>query len=215
MSAPSSLANTIANSQYAVKQQAIGVAGNSTANNKLNMQSFLVLLTKELANQDPTKPMDDSSFFTQMSQINQAEGMDNLNNDSQVQLAQSLMGQVVTATNPSVTGAAVEPTITGTVGRLTMKNGVYYLGIQDANGKFTDVTMDQVQSVVPGSSMTNPSSFIGKYISGPSATDATKSVAGQVIGLTSQSGKILLEVRDSNGKTATVDPTEVSNVASS
>jgi flagellar basal-body rod modification protein FlgD len=221
MALSGSLANTIAKSQYAVgKSTAAQTANvNSTSNNKLNMQNFMVLLTTELANQDPTKPMDDSSFFSQIAQMNTAQGMDNLNNNSQIQEAQSLMGQVVTATNPDAATNIANPIVTGTVGRLTVQNGIYYLGIQDAGGNYTDVTMDSIQAINPGNTVTNPAQLIGRYISGPEVTSGLnlntipKTITGQVIGLTTVNGKTLLEVQEANGTTVTVDPSKVSNVA--
>jgi flagellar basal-body rod modification protein FlgD len=210
MSAPSSLTNSISNSKYAVSP----VTKVSQNNGQISMQQFLVLLTTELQHQDPTQPMDDASFFGQMAQLNTAQGMQNLDQQSQIMEAQNLMGQVVTAVKPYTPGQSLtDNTVTGTVSGLSIQNGVYYLNIQDASGGTTQVQMSAIQSIAQGvTNVTNPGQLIGSFVSGPNSA-GTGNASGQVIGLTVSNGKTLLEVKQSDGTTTTMDPSQVSNVA--
>ncbi len=49
-----------------------------TAKNTLDKNSFLKLLTTQLQNQDPTKPMDSTAFVAQLATFSQVEGITNL-----------------------------------------------------------------------------------------------------------------------------------------
>lgn len=55
-------------------------ANKETAKKKeLGQEDFLSLLTSQLANQDPLKPMDNTDFIAQMAQFSSLEGMNQLN----------------------------------------------------------------------------------------------------------------------------------------
>src|SRR5689334_19510901 len=98
------------------------------AKNTIDMSTFLQMLTTELANQDPLKPMDDASFFGQIAQMGTVQGMDNLTKQAQISEASSLIGKNVTATrelqDSLMTGSNV---VSGQVTGLSIQNGVYYL----------------------------------------------------------------------------------------
>jgi flagellar basal-body rod modification protein FlgD len=107
------------------------------------MQQFMQLLVSQLENQDPLDPLSDSDFFAQMAQLGQVQGMDTLNQTSQLQEAQGLLGQTVTATASGVTGN----TVTGQVTSISVNAGNYSLGVTDANGNVTTVTLNNIQSI--------------------------------------------------------------------
>ena len=69
----------------------------------LGQADFLKLLTVQLAQQDPMKPMDDTSFVTQMAQFStlqqgtqMATSMASLNTDVSLQSATAMIGHQVT-----------------------------------------------------------------------------------------------------------------------
>ncbi len=195
------------------------VPGSTTkANGTLDMGTFMKLLTTELANQDPLNPTDDTSFYSQMAQMGTLQGMDNLQNASTVQQAQSLMGATVTAVNPLTnTGTGQAALVTGTVTRLSIVNGVYSLGVQEANGGIVDVPMSSLQQI-DGTSTANLSSMIGKTVSGTAALNtngvsSTAAATGTVIGVSTDSGQPMLQVKTSTGAVVSMTPSSVSNIA--
>jgi len=53
-------------------------AGARATKNKLGQQDFLKLLTTQLANQDPFKPMENGEFISQMAQFSTVSGLDDV-----------------------------------------------------------------------------------------------------------------------------------------
>jgi flagellar basal-body rod modification protein FlgD len=183
------------------------------------MGTFMKLLTTELANQDPLNPTDDTSFYSQMAQMGTLQGMDNLQNSSTVQQAQSLMGATVTAVNPLTnTGTGSAAFVSGTVTQLTITNGTYSLGIQEANGGIVSVPMSALTSISTGST-TNLSGMIGKTVAGTAATTtggvtSTAAATGTVIGVSMDTGQPMLQVKTSTGTIVSMSPSSVSNITS-
>lgn len=119
-----------------------------TAKNTIDMSTFLHMLTTELANQDPTAPMDDSSFFGQIAQMGTVQGMDTLTKQNQVSEASSLIGRSVVAVGDST--ASMQPgenIVSGVVTGMSLQNGVYYLNVQEANGGTAQCQMGNIQSI--------------------------------------------------------------------
>ncbi|MDC8830438.1 flagellar hook assembly protein FlgD [Alteromonas gilva] len=59
------------------KEEKVKVADGSE--NQLSQEDFFALLTEQLANQDPTKPVDNDQMVSQMTQFTTAEGINKLN----------------------------------------------------------------------------------------------------------------------------------------
>jgi flagellar basal-body rod modification protein FlgD len=183
------------------------------------MGTFMNLLTTELANQDPLDPTDDTSFYSQMAQMGTLQGMNNLQDAEQVQQAQSLMGATVTAVNPLTnTGTGSAATVTGTVTQLSITNGVYSLGIQQANGGIVSVPMSAIQQI-NATSTSSLTGMIGATVSGTAAATtngvtSTAAASGTVIGISMTSGQPMLEVQTSTGAIVTMSPSSVTNIAS-
>ncbi len=64
-------------------------SSSSTSSNKLGQSDFLKLMTTQLSNQDPTKPMDSANFLSQMAQFSTVSGIGDLQTSFQ-QLASSM-----------------------------------------------------------------------------------------------------------------------------
>ena len=71
----------------------------SAATQSLSYNDFLTLLMAEMKNQDPTQPMDSTTFVTQLAQFQQLESTNNM--ATSVSGIQSDTDQLVTDLNPA------------------------------------------------------------------------------------------------------------------
>jgi flagellar basal-body rod modification protein FlgD len=162
------------------------------------MQTFMHLLTVQMANQNPLEPMNDRDFFAQLAQLGQVQGIDKLTSQSKVEQAQTLMGKQVTAIRPNfASDPSKGSTITGVVQKMSVVNGVYNITIREANGNTTDVNMDAIQSITPVKSPTDYAYLVGKQISGLNGTTA---VSGKATAVTNASGTMMIDVQTADGK---------------
>jgi flagellar basal-body rod modification protein FlgD len=115
---------------------------------KLDTEAFMRLLTVQLQHQNPLEPMNDRDFFAQMAQLGTVEGLGSMQKSLDIAQASNLMGKTVTAVRPmSETSSGQNELAQGVVKTLTLRNGEYYLGIQEANGGMVDVKMGSIQQV--------------------------------------------------------------------
>ena len=103
---------TRAKAQVTATNKSIGVNFEGEKSH-LGKDSFLKLLVTQLQHQDPTKPMEDREFISQMAQFSSLEQMTNLNREVQSLLvsyeavkASSLLGKNVDMVSP-LTGEIV------------------------------------------------------------------------------------------------------------
>lgn len=105
-----------------------GASNSSTsgtgAGGALDKNAFLKLLTTQLSNQDPMKPMDDTSFVSEMAQFSSLEQMQNLNDTmtksatfADLSQASGMIGKYVQLvdTNTDGSGNSNSSTVTGLV----------------------------------------------------------------------------------------------------
>jgi flagellar basal-body rod modification protein FlgD len=153
-------------------------SSSSTASKSLGKDDFLKILVAQLENQDPTQPMDDSQFISQMAQFSSLEQMQELNTSFGYSQAYSLLGRNVSAQVTADDGTAT--TITGTVSGVTTVSGTPYLNI-DGNL----VSMDAPLTVNGSGSedmLLQSAAMIGKHVTGAYLDDnnAVQQVSGTV-----------------------------------
>jgi flagellar basal-body rod modification protein FlgD len=116
----------------------------ASAQDQLNFNQFLNIMTTELQNQDPLNPTSDTEYFSQLAEMGTVQGVDNVQQTLQVSEASSLLGKSVTAT---VTNNGVSSNVTGTVVGLSNQSGTYNLAIQDSAGSVTYAPVSSVQDI--------------------------------------------------------------------
>lgn len=109
-----------------------------TPKKEMGKDDFLMLLTKQLQNQDPMKPMDNTEFVAQMANFSSLEQMANMNkslqafisntNESYKFQAMGMLGKKVTA---QISGQT--EVISGAVSAVRFKDGetIFKVGTQD------------------------------------------------------------------------------------
>lgn len=125
----------------------------SAAKNTLDSQAFLNLLVAQLANQDPSSPMDTNDLMAQTTQLATMEQLTELTSTSregfalQMRMAAAgLVGQQVTYTD------AEGVTQTGVVSSVSYRTSVPTVMVGDA-----EVSLDSVATVTaPGTTPTTP-----------------------------------------------------------
>lgn len=132
---------------------------------ELDKDAFLTLLVTQLKNQDPTKPMDNTEFISQMAQFSSLEQMQNMNkalenqaNFGALAQASSLIGKEVTVVTPGEDAN----TIIGEVTEVRHSGGDTYVVV---NGQQYEASM--ISSVTP------KGTFAAKVAAGAEATSAT------------------------------------------
>ncbi len=115
----------------------------------LDKTSFLLLLTKQMANQDPLDPMSNGEFVSQLAAFSSVEQAINLNSSfeqfmafQQMTQASTLLGKYVICLIPTEEGMLP---VAGTVEQVMMINGTPYLKLSDGS----EVELGTVVSVEP------------------------------------------------------------------
>lgn len=131
----------------------------SAITSQLGPSAFLQLLTTQLSNQDPLNPMDDTQSVSQLAQFSALQASDNLqtsfaNFQSNFAVMQSsaLVGKSVTVNTTDASGNS--STVTGTVGYISVVNGLPQVVLEDSSGNvMTDSSGNPLQ--FPTSAITN------------------------------------------------------------
>ena len=112
-----------------------------TASQELGKDDFLKLLLAQLANQDPTSPMENTQFIAQMAQFSSLEQMTNMSNEF-TKLANMLnSGEAVSMLGKSVELNNGDSSMTGVVEAVTRGNNPQV----QVNGML--YSMDQIKAV--------------------------------------------------------------------
>ena len=105
----------------------------------LGADAFLKLLTTQLRNQDPEKPMDDTQSIAQLAQFSALQAQTNLSSafaafqsNFGVMQAASLIGKSATVNAPDAAGNS--SSISGTIKNVNVMDGKPYFTMTDKNG---------------------------------------------------------------------------------
>lgn len=131
-----------------VSSRFFGLTPANAKKKEMDMQSFIELLSVQLANQNPLEPMNDRDFFAQMAQLGTVQGIDKMQQSMQITQASSLIGRNVTAVRPMTESTtSTNDLVTGRVVGLTVKNGENILQLRQENGGIVDVKMTAIRQV--------------------------------------------------------------------
>jgi len=186
-----------------------------SARNKLsgNFDSFLKLLTSQLANQDPLNPLDSNQFVSQLVNFSSVEQAINTNDNLESLIALSTVGQAAAAVN------YLGNTVTAAGDTATLANGqatFAYSLPENANATTIRITNDAGVTVFTGSGAiaSGGHDFVwdgradngvvqpdGVYTIAIAATaadgtpiSATTSISGKVNGIETVDGKLVLDL---------------------
>lgn len=145
------------------------LAATSTASDK---DMFLQLLVTQMQYQDPLDPQDNSEFLSQMAQFTSLEQMQNINKSTELNLATSMIGKIVTGTTEN--GDAVLGVVEGT----RLINGNAYVRVDGQDILLSDVTavtseVDANEVILDYTKASYASGLVGKVITA-NVTDVDK-----------------------------------------
>ena len=115
----------------ALQKSTSGSSTSSTSGTTADSQaSFLKLLTEQLKNQDPTKPMDSTEYVSQLATLSQVEQatqtnkkLDSLLSSSFLDQADAIIGRTVTSADGTVSGVVTSVKVTGDGAVATLRDG--------------------------------------------------------------------------------------------
>ena len=121
-------------------------AVNPSAN--ISIQDFLRILTTQLNNQDPLKPVDNEAFVAQLAQFSALEeaqqSNDKLDSLLSIQAAQQSIGLIGKTVDVSASGSSVRGAVTG----LDFSTGQAQLSISTSGGQvLTGISLSQIVDV--------------------------------------------------------------------
>jgi flagellar basal-body rod modification protein FlgD len=162
----------------------------------LDKNSFLKLLVTQLSKQDPTNPMNDREFISQMAQFSSLEQMNNVANSMnklRATQANELIGKYISGKD-----FVTEKIVQGIATKVTYdRNGEVFLSVNGRMIKLDDVT--EVTEVTPDLAPHRPNGHLPPNFGGgreggvsreTTAANASPVVLGEGQGVTAESGMI-------------------------
>ncbi|QCR31802.1 flagellar hook assembly protein FlgD [Lysinibacillus sp. SGAir0095] len=155
----------ISNDYYLASTKAPKISKNGD-NSTLGKDAFLNILITQLQNQDPTQPMDDKEFISQMAQFSSLEQMQNMTtamqnllisqNETQLMAYTSFIGQEVkwkeVTSELDEKGNYIVNEGTGVINELKFDDGVPIFVLTD--GK--EITAGNISSILKNTNATSP-----------------------------------------------------------
>lgn len=161
-------------------------------NDYIDFSSYLKLLTAQMSNQDLNDPMSDSEFLQQMSSYSMLEAINQMNVQSNISYASSLVGKAVTVCSNGVYD-------TGIVESISVNDGKYYAVI-NGNSYETSSVSDVTESGVYNELIR----YIGKQVT---VDDSGTEVKGKVTNIIITQGSALAVLE--SGKAYAIDKLKV------
>jgi len=111
---------------------------------EMDQNSFLKILSAELANQDPTNAKDGTEFVAQMAQFASLEQMTNVNSAISFSTSASLVGKTVAFSSYDSAGVQYG----GTVQAVFEESGATYMAVELSDGTTKDFPADTLTDVI-------------------------------------------------------------------
>ncbi|HBF36641.1 MAG TPA: hypothetical protein DDW50_04905 [Firmicutes bacterium] len=169
-----------------------------TGNHPLGKDDFLKILVAQLQNQDPTKPMEDTQFISQMAQFSSLEQMQNVSKTNSLQQAMMSIGNDVKADISN--GSNGQELVFGRVVGVQPKGDDIYLTL-DSGRQIKDSEVNTLMG--PEGMLQEARNLVGKniYLKNPNGPGHGKEV--QVINEktnTDEKGRTQIELQTSDGQ---------------
>lgn len=145
---------TSGNADYLSALQQNTNSASSAPNKQMGQADFLRLLTTQMQNQDPSKPMDPTSFVTDLTQMSQLESTNKMNTSmlamaNSFQNMQTMQGASLIGKNVQVSGEDFSH-IKGQTSQFSLNTTVpltdVKVVISDANGVVKEMSIADMQS---------------------------------------------------------------------
>lgn len=174
----SAASNAISSDYYLANKK----TDKNTGNSSLDKDAFMQLLVTQLQNQDPTSPMDDKEFISQMAQFSSLEQMQNvaksidslseIAKQSQLMQYNSFIGKDVTwheaSDKKDEKGNAIINTGDGIVSKITFSGDSVKITLEDgktlAPANISEVNGSNASSNNSSNSLVEASLLIGKNV---------------------------------------------------
>jgi flagellar basal-body rod modification protein FlgD len=167
--------------------------------NSLGKNEFLKILVAQLRNQDPTKPMEDTQFISQMAQFSSLEQMQNVSKTNSLQQAMMSIGKDVKAEISN--GSSGQELVFGHIIGVQPKGDDIYLTL-DNGRQIKDSEVDLLMG--PEGMQREAENLVGKNIylknlNGPGHGKQVQVTNEKEV--TDEKGRTQIELQTSEGKT--------------
>ena len=129
-----------------------------TTTNDLDKNSFVKILAAQLANQDPTEPVDSTAYVSQLAQFTSLEQMTNLNETMSYMSATNMVGKFVMTKYVDDNNVPISGTVLY-VSRRGTETTVVLEGYEDTEFKVSDI-----QEVVNGDNLVDSQKYVGQTV---------------------------------------------------
>ncbi len=120
---------------------------NAGQSGNIGIQDFLKILTSQLNNQDPLKPVDNQEFVAQIAQFATLEQSRQLNSKIDALLSAQSSAQSIGLLGKTVDASVGGKVISGRVSALSLASGQPMLSVTSGSGVPVEVTLGQILNI--------------------------------------------------------------------